>query len=208
MAEEKEGRRKDCNVSFTTFIGARIVTDTTNEVPTPAGMTDAQFTALVLAKQGAAGMLADVNERASLLASSVLWWDSLGDYFREELLAQSTGDLHAAFTALAEVQTKPVLTVTAEQDAAATASLANAAADTKASTAVSAPAAPTPTTPAPKIVSVTPPVIPTPLNPDAKPAPAKVVVQSGESFFEHVGEDIHDAITKAVAWIESLAKKL
>lgn len=64
----------------------------------------------------------------------------------------------------------------------------------------------------PKIVSVTPPST-APTLPDGTttvtpPIPATATVQVGHSFFQHVGADIHEAITKAVAWIEAEAKKL
>ena len=102
-------------------------TGTTNEVQTPAGMTDAAFAALVVAKSGVASMLSDTNLGPALLASSQGWWDALGDYFREELLAQSTGELHAALETLA-ANGPTLLTITPEQDAAASGSVANAAA--------------------------------------------------------------------------------
>lgn len=106
---------------------------TTNEVPTPDGMTSEQFTQLVVAKESVAGLLADANEADALLNATDAWLASLGPYMLQQLLAQkdagtALGDRlreYARLYPVAEV-------VTPEQDAAAVLALSNAAADLKA----------------------------------------------------------------------------
>lgn len=173
------------------------MTDTANAVAVPAGLTLETFTQLVVAKQGVEGSLSNSANDAALLASSALWWNNLGPYFREEYLAQSGGALHVAFSALqGEPDAPPLLVITPEQDAAASASIANAVAENAAASApvVPAPVAPVAPINPPKIVSVAGPVSDT--------SGATATVQTHKGLFEVVGEDVHDAIAKALAWIE------
>lgn len=105
---------------------------TTNEVPTPDGMSSEQFTALIEAKQGVAGDLANPFLETDLQTRPDAYFESLGAYFVRELEAQTTagtplGDRIRLYTA-----SHPVEVVTPEQDAAATLALSNAAADLKA----------------------------------------------------------------------------
>ena len=108
------------------------------------------------------------------------------------------GQSHVAFSALqGEPDAPPLLVITPEQDAAASASIANAVAENAAASApvVPAPVAPVAPINPPKIVSV------------AGPA-ADTGWRHGHGAYaqgvklEVVGEDVHDAIAKALAWIE------
>jgi len=94
------------------------VVENCNGVPVPEGMTLASFTALVTAIQGAAAMLANDNLHAALLASTQAWWDNLGPYFREALLALSGDDVFLAFHALS-LKGVPLITLTPAQRIAA-----------------------------------------------------------------------------------------
>ena len=162
-------------------------TGTANGVKTPAGMTDAQFTALVTAKQGVQVFLnpaADPSVLAGIVNASDAWLAALGSYFVEQLMEQTDVGTPVGDRIRLYVEAHPVAeTVTAEQEAAAQ----------EAANAVPA-----------KIVTVVPPVVATPQAPDAKSAPAVATVQHGKNFIEIVGDDIHDACVKALHWIESL----
>jgi hypothetical protein len=93
--------------------------ETMNGIPVPSGLTLASFTALVVATSGAASMLSNTDLHGALVGSSQAWWDGLGAFFREELMAQATGPVLTAFKALAAASTVPVRLITAEQQAAA-----------------------------------------------------------------------------------------
>lgn len=97
------------------------VGDNVNGSPIPAGMTQASFGQLVNAVSGVAVMLANTALHTALLASSAAWWaNSLGAYYREQLLAQATGDVLAAMTALSTAAGAPALVpITPAQQSAA-----------------------------------------------------------------------------------------
>ena len=94
---------------------------TFNTIPVPAGMDLASFTALGIATQAVQNELADANVQGALLNSTPGWWNGLGLYFREEFLAQApAGPLASTFATLQMNPAAPVLlTITAEQQAAA-----------------------------------------------------------------------------------------
>lgn len=90
-----------------------------NDVPVPTGMSLATFYQLVAALLGVRVMLGNTDLHTALLASSDAWWaDGVGPYYREQLLAQSTGDVLAAFTVLAK-NGPALIPITPEQQAAA-----------------------------------------------------------------------------------------
>jgi hypothetical protein len=158
---------------------------TVNGVAIPAGMTETTFTQLVVAKQGVMTFLdpkADASVQDEIATASDAWFEALGPYFVQQLAELSVAGTPIALRVTQYVVAHPVAeTVTAEQDAAAVASINNLT---------------------PKIVSVTPPVVPTPSAPAVAPAPAIAVVKKGESEWQIIGEDVHAAIERALAFIK------
>jgi hypothetical protein len=180
---------------------------TMNGVATPADMSDAEFTALVVAKQGVASDLANAFTERDLETESDAYFGALGPYFVEQLVVQAApGSVLAERLALYVAAHPVVEVVTAEQEAAAVQAVSNVAA-VPATDAVKAPVTPI----EPKIVAVQDAVAPVPF-PASGPAihaqPAIVTVQTTEGWFTHEGATIHDAIVKAMHWIEAELAKL
>lgn len=100
------------------------VNGTVNGIAVPVGLTLADFVSLVLATQAAASQLADVALAPFLVAASEAWWNSLGEFFREEFVAQSAANpkysaFSTAFSALQAKAAVPLKSITPAQQAAA-----------------------------------------------------------------------------------------
>ena len=105
-----------------TVIPAPTAASTVNGVPTPDGISYAAFGQLVAAKQGAATFLdpaADASVLSAVVNASDAWFASLGAYFVQQLVAQTTTGTPVGDRVRAFVVTHPVEVVTAAQEAAA-----------------------------------------------------------------------------------------